>query len=393
MQKYHRPIVQQLLSRLKKSKDLLHIIVGPRQVGKTTAAQQLAALWDGPVISVAADGPIPPDYNWLEAQWNRASTGKNTLLIIDEIQKVTGWSETIKALRDTTLRENRGIAVVLLGSSALLLQKGLTESLAGRFLLYRCNHWGYAEMRTAFGYSLDEWIFFGGYPGTARFRDDTDVWAQYIRDSLIETVLARDVLQMHTIAKPALMRHLFMFASAYPAQIVSYNKMIGQLQDAGNTTTLAHYLTLLESAFLISGLEQFKPEGPRKRGSSPKLILWNNALVNAVLGRRFDVARNDHSLWGRLVENAVGGVLCSRFQGTPNELFYWRHRDAEVDFIVRGPHNIYAVEVQTSRFEPPHGMAAFKKSCPQAIPVYIGAGGIPLDEFFEKDDVSGLFPV
>lgn len=390
MAEFKRALVDQLLPHLKESKKFLHIIIGPRQVGKTTAARQIAALWNGPVISVAADGPLPPDYTWLEAQWNRAVSQKNCLLIIDEIQKVHGWSETVKALWDEAQKSENNTSVLLLGSSALLVQKGLTESLAGRFLLHRCDHWGYPEMHAAFGFTLDEWIFFGGYPGAAHFRNDVHLWAQYIRDSLIETVLAKDVLQMHTVAKPALLRHLFMFAAAYPAQIVSYNKMMGQLQDAGNTTTLAHYLTLLESAFIISGLEQFKTDGPRKRGSSPKLILRNNALVSAILNITFEQAREDHALWGRLVENAVGGFLSARFQGTPNEIFYWRHRDREVDFVIREPRKMYAVEVQTSRFEPPHGMEAFRKVCPEAIPVYIGTGGIPFEEFF-RGNFGGIF--
>ncbi len=392
MAEYQRALVNQLFPLLHQSNQLIHIIIGPRQIGKTTISRQIAQMWEGPVVTAAADGPLPPDYTWLEAHWNRAVSQKNCLLIIDEIQKVRGWSETIKALWDEAQRGGSTIAVLLLGSSALLLQKGLTESLAGRFLLHRCNHWDYPEMRTAFGYTLDEWLFFGGYPGAARFKNEVQLWAQYIRDSLIETVLAKDVLQMQNVAKPALLRHLFMFAAAYPAQIVSYNKMMGQLQDAGNTTTLAHYLTLLESAFLLSGLELFKNDGPKKRGSSPKLILWNNALVNAVLNLSFEQANEDHELWGRLAENAVGGFLCARFLGTPNELFYWRHRDREVDFVVRGPRKTYAVEVQTGRFEPPHGMEAFRKVCPEAVPVYIGAGGIPFEEFF-GGDVMGIFPV
>jgi len=383
MTEYQRPIVSRIFPRLTAIKTVLHIIIGPRQVGKTTAAQQIAGQWNGPVISVSADGPLPPDHTWIEVHWNRAATQKNSLLIIDEIQKINGWSEAVKALWDRHLQSGNDMVVLLLGSSSLLLQKGVTESLAGRFLLHRFNHWSYSEMKAAFGYSLDEWLFFGGFPGTARFRSDEKLWAQYIRDSLIETVLAKDVLQMQSIAKPSLLRHLFMFAATYPAQIVSYNKMTGQLQDAGNTTTLAHYLKLFDSAFLVSGLEQFKPGGHRKRGSSPKLILWNNALSSAILNIPFEQAREDHTLWGRLLENAVGGHLCSLLQGTLHELYYWRNRDKEVDFVVRSPGKIYAIEVKSSQFEAPYGMTAFRKLCPDAVPMYIGEGGIPLEEFFK----------
>ncbi len=392
MPDYTRTAVHGIYSRLREYKNIIHIIIGPRQVGKTTAAHQIASMWNGPSVIVTADSPLPPGPSWIESAWRRASEQPDCLLIIDEIQKVAGWSETVKLLWDSERQQTRGLRVLLLGSSALLLQKGVTESLAGRFLLHRFDHWNYREMRDAFGYTLNEWLYFGGYPGAAKFTKDEQVWSGYVRDSLIETVLAKDVLQMQTIAKPALLRHLFMFACSYPAQIVSYNKMLGQLQEAGNTTTLAHYLTLFESAFLVSGLEQFRVEGPKKRGSSPKLIVWNNAIVNAVLSIPNRQIREDHRLWGRVVENAVGGFLCSGLQGTPNECFYWRLRDKEVDFVIRGPRKIYAVEVQTSRFDSPHGMNAFLKVCPQAIPVFVGAGGIPFEEFFEKD-VSVLFPV
>lgn len=385
MKEYQRPVVQQIFPRLKAIKTVLHIIIGPRQVGKTTAAQQIAGQWNGPVISVSADGPIPPDHTWIEVHWNRAATQKNSLLIIDEIQKIHGWSEAVKALWDQQLQSENDMIVLLLGSSSLLLQQGVTESLAGRFLLHRFNHWNYSEMKAAFDFSLDEWLYFGGFPGAAQFKSDEKLWAQYIRDSLIETVLTKDVLQMQNIAKPALLRHLFMLAATYPAHIVSYNKMMGQLQDAGNTTTLAHYLQLFNSAFLVSGLEQFKPSGHSKRGSSPKLILWNNALSSALLNIPFKQACENRSLWGRLLENAVGGFLCSALQGTPNELYYWLNRDKEVDFVLRGPRKIFAVEVKSSQFEAPYGMTAFRKLCPEAVPVYIGEGGIALEEFFAGD--------
>ena len=164
-------------------------------------------------------------------------------------------------------------------------------------------------MREAFDWDLDKWIFFGGYPGAADFVDEVQIWADYVNNSLIETVMAKDILQLQTVNKPALLRHLFLLSCGAPAQILSYNKMLGQLHDAGNTTTLAHYLKLLESAYLVSGLQLFKRGKQKKRGSSPKLILWNNALINAVSGITFEEARADHSWWGRLVENAVGGHL------------------------------------------------------------------------------------
>jgi len=259
---YERPFVSEVLNGLGRKKRLLQIITGPRQVGKTTAALQIAAKWNGPVIHASADLPLPPEPEWVRSHWDRAEAeAKRTrdetrepLLILDEVQKVKGWSEVVKALWDKSYREDLPIQVIILGSSSLLIQKGLSESLAGRFFLYRCPHWTFSEMERAFSWDLEQWVFFGGYPGAAPFIDQEDVWSRYVLDSLVETVLAKDVLQLQTISKPALLRHLFMLSAVHPAQILSYNKMLGQLQDAGNTTTLAHYLKLLETAFLISGL-------------------------------------------------------------------------------------------------------------------------------------------
>lgn len=312
------------------------------------------------------------------------------LLIVDEIQKVSGWSETVKALWDAEQTERQPLAVLLLGSSALLLQKGLTESLAGRFLLFRCPHWSYAEVAQSFGTDLDRWVYFGGYPGGYALADDEQTWGAYIRDSLMETVLARDVLALNTVAKPALLRHLFLFAATAPAQIISYTKMLGQLNDAGNTTTLAHYLHLLGSAFLLTGLEKLRGGQIQKRGSSPKLVLWNNALVSAVSGRSLEDARADPSWWGRLVENAVGAHLLNSLQGLPWEVLYRREGDQEVDYVVRGPRRLTAIEVKSSRTRAPRGLASFCTRWPEAVPLIVGPGGIPLEEFFSADPRSLL---
>ncbi len=237
-------------------------------------------------------------------------------------------------------------------------------------------------MNAAFGTALDDWLYFGGYPGAIALADDEMAWKQYVRDSLVETVLARDVLQMQAIAKPALLRHLFMLAAAYPAQILSYNKMLGQLVDAGNTTTLSHYVRLLEGAYLLSGLELFRIGERPKRGSSPKLILWNNALVTALSAYSRAGCREHPEFWGRLVENAVGAVLLSAFQGLTHEVYYWRRGDGEVDFIIHSPARTWAVEVKSSRTRNTNGLRAFLDLHPKARPFIVGASGMPLEEFF-----------
>lgn len=394
-----RQIVANLLDRLKKPPALIQVIVGPRQVGKTTAVKSLASRWDGPVHYAAADLPLPPGPEWIENQWaqairmSRDQPGRPGLLVLDEVQKVAGFGETIKRLWDEQQSlPDRSLSVILLGSSSLLLSRGTAESLAGRFFLYRCLHWSFDECRRAFGWTLDRWLYFGGYPGAAALIGEQDAWRAYIVDSLIEAVLARDVLAMQTVAKPALLRHLFVLAAQFPAQILSYTKMLGQLTDAGNTTTLAHYLRLLESAFLISGLERFSAGHARSKGSSPKLVLHNNALVSALSLRRFEELREDPSAWGRLVENAAGAHLINGLQGLPYEVTYWRQRNDEVDYVVSSGGAVWAVEIKSGRPGRSAGLRAFLRNHPRARSLVVGSGGVPLEEFFSTDPRSLLRP-
>jgi predicted AAA+ superfamily ATPase len=384
-----RAIVQQLLDRLTQEPRLLQIVIGPRQAGKTTAVRTVGSHWAGPVVYAAADLPLPPGPEWIETHWlaaRREASRGEPLLILDEVQKVARWSEVVKALWDEDRAQHRAIHVVLLGSSSLLLSKGAAESLAGRFFLNRCLHWSFDECRRAFGWDLDHWIFFGGYPGAAALVHDEVAWRAYITDSLIETVIARDVLAMQTVAKPALLRHLFGLSARFPAQILSYNKMLGQLRDAGNTTTLAHYLRLLETAFLLSGLERFSSGGARSRGSSPKLVFWNNALVSALEQRSLAQVRSEPDLWGRLVENAVGSHLLNHLQGLPYEVTYWRERGSEVDYIVRAGRSLWAIEVKSGRPSgAASGLAAFRNVHRQARALIVGSGGVSLEEFLAVD--------
>ncbi len=367
-------------------------MTGPRQAGKTTAARKLGAWWDGPVVYAAADLPQPPAADCIETHWGRARrvAARPTLLVLDEVQKISRWSEVVKGLWDQDRAAGRQIHVVILGSSALMLARGAHESLAGRFFLHRAHHWSYDECRDAFGWDLDRWIYFGGYPGCAPLVDEEEVWRGYVTDSLIETAIARDVLALETVAKPALLRQLFMLAARLPARIISYNKMLGQLQDAGNTTTLAHYLQLLERAFLVSDLQRFTTE-VRRRASSPKLLVWNNALVSALMLRSFADLRDDAAVWGWMVENAVGAHLIQHLPGTAFELLYWRHRDQEVDFVVRSADAVVAIEVKSGRPGRRTGLAAFRKLRPRARTLLVGSGGVPLEEFFLCDPRALLF--
>jgi predicted AAA+ superfamily ATPase len=385
MKTISRGLVSRLGRRLKGPFVPVQIVLGPRQVGKTTAVEQVLKEWPGPSHYATADLPAPPDASWVQSQWHLArhlaATGRRrTLLVLDEIQKIPRWSEVVKALYDEDKRRKSLVRVVLLGSSSLHVERGAQESLAGRFELHFCPHWTWPECQEAFGWSLDQWLFWGGYPGAAPLIRDRGRWSRFVSDSLIETVLSRDILQLTPVMKPALMRQLFMLAVRSPAQVLSFNKMLGQLQDAGNTVTLAHYLSLLSSAFLVSGLNQWSGGVIRQRASSPKFILWNNALASALGGLGLAEARSRGDLWGRLVENAVGAHLLNH--GLGQSLWYWQEGQAEVDFVIETGRSLVAVEVKSGRTARTHGLEVFLRKHRGARPLVVGTGGIPLEQFF-----------
>ena len=272
--------------------------------------------------------------------------------------------------------------MVLLGSAPLLIQRGLSESLAGRFEILHLPHWSAAEMRAAFDWPVERFIFYGGYPGAAPLAADGDRWARYVRDALIETTIARDVLLLTRVDKPALLRRLFELGCRYSGQVLSYTKMLGQLQDAGNTTTLAHYLDLLSAAGMLTGLAKYARQAARQRGSSPKLQVLNTALVTAQAGLTLDEARRDHEFWGRLVESAVGAHLANAAAAGVCELFYWRDRNREVDFVAKTGRVVTAIEVKSGRAPGAHpGLAAFAEAFKPGRTLLVGGDGIPVEEF------------
>lgn len=391
---YERSLVAELRGALTRAKGpaRLQIVIGPRQVGKTTAALAVVDRWGGPTRYAAADEVLPPGPEWIRTQWELARRDAKkgpSLLVLDEVQKVPGWSEVIKGLWDADRRTRAPVSVILLGSSALLLGSGATESLAGRFQLRRCTHWTWPECRDAFGWSLEQWLFFGGYPGAAGLAEDFPAWRAYVRDALIESVLGRDVLAIERVTKPALLRHLFGLSCHYCAQSMSFNKMLGQLQDAGNTTTLSHYLELLGRAFLVTGLPRFSGSVVKSRGSSPKLVVWNNALVTATLGGPFEETRQDRGLWGRLVENAVGAHLVSHLHAS-EEISYFRDGDDEVDFVLRAGKSVVGLEVKSGSPGKHSGVSTFLRKHDGARALIIGSGGVPLTDFFAEDPRTWL---
>ncbi len=368
----------------------IQVILGPRQVGKTTAILHYLKAWKGKTFYHTADQVSPPDALWLEKQWKEArkqlSPKDRGLLVFDEVQKIPRWSEVVKKCFDEDRRKKLFLCVVLLGSSSLLVQRGLTESLAGRFEIIPFPHWPFSECRDCFGISFDEYIFYGGYPGALQIwldsGRDAERWGAYVRDTLIETVLNKDILLLTPVTKPALFRQVFSLSCLHPAEMLSLNKMLGQLQEAGNASTIASYLRLLDAAMLLKPLERFSGSRLRQRVSSPKLILLNNALVNASGQRKFKELRNNPSLWGRLLENAVGASLVNNNAGKGAEVFYWRERDHEIDFVLRQGEKVVAIEVKTTGHDNAQGIEPFLKKFPDAevITTAVQGGNLTVEE-------------
>lgn len=344
----------EIKSSLEDKTNLVQVIVGPRQVGKTTLALQIYENWKGPKLYSSADELITPNTEWIENTWRKVSNEKvthkrNPLLILDEVQKIPKWSSKVKKLFDEDRRHKNNLRVLLLGSAALLMQRGLSESLAGRFELHRNFQWTFKECKDYFKLSLNEFIYFGGYPSALPLRKNEERWSRYIRDSLIETVISKDILLLSPVTKPALLRQAFFLATSYPAQAISYQKMLGTLQDAGNTTTIASYLQLLSKAFLLAPLERWSGAKIRQRGSIPKLITLDNGIINAMSNSSFKNTVKDKIFWGRLVENAVGTQLYFIASKTGGELFYFQDRDKEVDYILKIGNRLIAIEVKSGK--------------------------------------------
>lgn len=401
MSKPERPLRRsqslELERRLREPRRFLQVVAGPRQVGKTTLVGQVLEDAALPNLYASADEPTLKHATWIAEQWEAArlvasDAGRaGAVLALDEIQKIPAWSETVKRLWDEDTRKKLPLKVVLLGSAPLLVARGLSESLAGRFELLHLTHWSFAEMRAAFGWTVEQYIFHGGYPGAAPLIFEPERWRRYILDSLVETSVSRDVLLLTRVDKPALLRRLFELACRYSGQVLSFTKMLGQLHDAGNTTTLAHYLDLLAGAGLVTGLQKHAGHAVRSRGSSPKLQVLNTALMSAQGGSTLAETRAEPAAWGRVVESAVGAHLANAAARGECSLFYWRERGEEVDFVARTGNRLVAIEVKSGRDrELPAGMATFQSAFKPHRTLLVGGDGISVEQFLGRPVVEWL---
>ena len=395
---FKRKLVDQLKRRMREKRGFMQIVIGPRQTGKTTAVLQALKSLSLPYNFVSADDPTVVSPEWLRNEWEKArimhkGAKKETILAIDEVQKVPQWSSMVKCLWDEDTRNDTPVKVILSGSSSLLIQKGLNESMAGRFEVLFCSHWSYGECREAFKYGLDDFLFFGGYPGAATLKDDVERWARYMGSSIVEPVLSKDILQMEEVRKPALLRSLFTLGAAYSAQELSYTKILGQLTDAGNTVTLDHYLDLLGKANILCALSKYAGNKIRARNSSPRLMVYDTSLLVWASGVSRMRLMEMPDARGHLVESAVGAYLLARGREEGFSVHWWRDRDKEVDFVIESGKfgdggfatgaGLTAIEVKSGRIKHVGGSMEFIRRYPNALGLTVGAGACQLGDFLE----------
>ena len=385
-----RSIIQTVTKRLKEPRMFIQVLCGPRQVGKTTLITQVLRETAIPHVYASADDAPDVSSIWLRQIWDKArlgckQAGGDYLLVVDEVQKIANWSEVVKAEWDKDAFNNIALKVVLLGSSSLLIQQGLTESLAGRYELIYIPHWSFGEMRDAFGFTLEEYVWFGGYPGAAALVNDEWRWKEYVRQSLIEPSITKDILMMQRVDKPALLGRLFNIGCSYSAQILSLNKIQGELNERGNLATLSNYLKLLASADLLCGLEKYAGNVIRQRASKPKFQVFNNALLSAQNSMTFSTVRPDGKLWGRMVESAVGTHLLNRRKTGWYDVFYWNENSKEVDYVIQRGTDVVAIEVKSGYDSSNAGMAVFDELFHPKAMFTVGTDGIPLEEFLQME--------
>ncbi|VAX14922.1 archaeal ATPase [hydrothermal vent metagenome] len=391
---YIRPQYYILKKRLREKRKFIQVIIGPRQIGKTTLITQFVQIEKYLFHYTTADSVETTNKLWITQQWEAAriklksSKAKQLILIIDEIQKIDNWSEIVKKEWDKDSLNKTNIKLVILGSSTLMVKKGLTESLAGRFEILYLGHWSLTEINNAFCIKAEKFAWYGGYPGSYQLIKNEQRWKEYVKDSIIETTVSKDILMLNRVNKPALLKHLFEIGCLYSGQILSYTKILGQMQDIGNTVTLSHYLKLLDEAGLITGLQKYSIQPFRQKASSPKFQVYNSALISAQLSETYSEIRKQPEKWGRIVETAVGAHLVNAAKTENFKLFYWRHVNNEVDFVLKYNDIIIGIEMKSGASGTKKGIEVFNKMFNPNKLLLVGSEGIPWQEFLKINPVE-----
>lgn len=388
---YKKAEYQIIKNRIEEQRKFIQVIMGPRQVGKSTVVKQVLKDCEMPYQLFSADNVPKSDNTWISTCWDAVRSiyendkSKPILLVIDEIQKIKNWSEAVKKEWDEDTFNDRNIKVLILGSSRVLLERGLSESLAGRFEVIRMTHWNYLEMKECFNFNLDQYLFYGGYPGIGTMIDDEERCQEYIQSSIIDATLQKDILWDTPIGKPALLRQTFELGAAYSGQMLSLTKMLGSLQDAGNTVTLSGYLRLLDESGLLCALQRYSVDNARRRASIPKFQVYNNALKTVFRPYTFVQAKADRTEWGHIFESGIGAYLVSQAYINRFEVFYWHEGNEEVDFILRKKDSIIAIEVKSNAEKSTVGLTNFKTTFNPHRAFIVGSGGISAEEFLSLD--------
>ena len=388
---YKRSIYHTIIKRLEEHRMFIQVVMGPRQIGKSTVVKQVLDDLGKPYLLYSADTIPSTSPKWISECWAnarlqmRAQQLEEMILVIDEVQKLKNWSEYVKKEWDADSLNHINLKVVLLGSSRVLLEKGLAESLMGRYEEIRMSHWSYPEMREAFNMSLEQYIYYGGYPGAAQLIEDEERWANYVNGAIIDATINKDILMDSPISKPALLRQTFELSVAYSGKILSLTKMLGALQDAGNTVTLAGYLNLLGDSGLVTGLQKFSVDMAHKRASIPKYQVYNNALLSVLSGLSFKEAVTDSKRWGQIFESAIGAYIISEAFVHRFEVYYWREGNDEVDFVLKKNQKIVAIEVKSNGETKTTGMERFHKLFNPLATIVVGENGIQPELFLSMD--------
>jgi len=382
---FRRDFVETLEQRILEPRAFIQIVMGPRQTGKSTAVKQaLDSIKYAKIVHVF-NRAAANKTKILEDIWRKAreveATESPVVLSLDEIQLVPEWSSLVKTLWDEDTRDERDIRVILTGSSSLLIRKGISESLMGRFEITRSTHWSFWECIQAFDYSLDDFLYFGGYPGAAKLKKYEERWYGYLRDAVIEPTLSIDVLDMEDVRKPALMRALFEVGASYSCREISYRKLLGQLDDRGNTATIASYLGHLSQAGLLSGLHKYDEKLLETKSSSPRLLVHDTSLMVAASGEDRTTLLEDPDKRGHLTETAVGAYLLARSQKEHFELFWWRENNKEVDFVVKKGRKRTAIEVKSGKPKGKSGICAFLTEYPNTYSITVGTKDFTIEDF------------
>ncbi len=393
---YKRSEYHIITERLKEERKFIQVVMGARQIGKSTVVKQVLKDIDLPYQFFSADNIPATKQSWISDCWDavrsikKSNNYESMILVIDEIQKISNWSEAVKKEWDADTFNDCDIKVLLLGSSRVMLEKGLSESLAGRFEEIRMSHWSFLEMKECFDFSLEQYIYYGGYPGAASLINDNDRFGQYIQSAIIDATINKDILMDTPINKPALLRQTFELGASYSGELLSLNKMLGSLQDAGNTVTLAGYINLLNESGLLCGLHKFSIDNARRKASIPKLQVYNNALKMVYNSLSFEQSLLDRKHWGRIFESGIGAYLVSQAFTHRFEVYYWRERNDEVDFILRKNNSLIAIEVKSNAEKNTSGLDRFRQNFNPDKAFIVGEGGITPEEFLSMN-IKKLF--